>query len=62
MNKEQMEVLEANFDRILRTKEIDLHIIDYMLQIALSGVSGKSDLSSEERLCVKSIRESIKGL
>lgn len=62
MTEEQKEIIDLFFSQISDTGKITLHQVEYMLEIALSGVECKKDLCPSEILDIKNIKSLLKGL
>ena len=61
-NEETREMVDSILAQIKEKETITLHQVLVLLRVALNGVSSKTDLSDEDILTIKAIRQELKGL
>ena len=61
-NEETREMVDSILAQIKEKETITLHQVLVLLRIALDGVNSKADLSDEDILTIKTIRQELKGL
>lgn len=60
-NEETREMVDSILAQIEK-ETITLHQVLVLLRVALNGVNSKTDLSDEDILTIKAIRQELKGL
>ena len=61
-NEETREMVDSILAQIKEKETITLHQVLVLLRVALNGVNSKTDLSDEDILTIKAIRQELKGL
>lgn len=62
VNEETREMVDSILAQIKEKETITLHQVLVLLRVALNGVNSKTDLSDEDILTIKAIRQELKGL
>lgn len=61
-NEETREMVNFILAQIKREETVTLNQVLVMLRVALNGVNSKTNLSDEDILTIKAIRQELKGL